>query len=646
MRAFRQIDAQLKHYPDWLRAYILTLAALTAATVLAAIFLRAIGPQATIVVSLLGDLVFLGAAWLGYGPGILVCALITFAVPPLLAPGHHLNVDFGRFGLLLIISLLISRVSSSKRRSEAMLRDWGESMNARVRERTLALEESESRYRLLFEKNPQPMWVYDQNTLAFLTVNDTAVYSYGYTREEFQRMTLKDIRPEEDIPKLLEVTAVPATEFHKEGPWRHRKKNGQIIPVEITENPLVFEGRPASLVMATDITERLRLEEQFRQAQRMESIGRLAGGVAHDFNNLLTVINGYTEFLLDETPASDSARDALAEIRTAGERASDLTKQLLAFSRQQVIKPAVININTIVTETEVFLRRLIGEDVQLLTRLEPDLGPVQADAGQVQQIIMNLAVNSRDAMPDGGTLLIETGNATLTDEYHATHPQVQPGNYVLLAVTDTGEGMSPDVQARIFEPFFTTKALGKGTGLGLATVYGMVKHSGGWIWVYSEPERGTTFKIYLPQTDKPLTPAGPAITPGVRGTETILIVEDQDEVRRLAVTGLSRYGYSAHGVSSGAEALQFCREFPGDIHIVVTDVVMPDMNGREVARQVACLRPESRIVFMSGYTTNVIVHRGILDEDVEYLQKPFTSDSLARKVREVLERTRDTSNLP
>jgi PAS domain S-box-containing protein len=644
MRAFRQIDAWLKRYPGWLRGYILALAALSAATLLAIILLRTIGPKTTVVISLLSDLVFLGAAWLGYGPGILVTLLITFAAPPLLAPGEPLNVDLGRFALLLIISLLVSRVSSSKRRSEALLRGWGESLDARVRERTQAMEESESRYRLLFEKNPQPMWVYDQGTLAFLTVNDTAVHNYGYAREEFRRMTLKDIRPEEDIPKLLEVTAVPTTEFNKEGPWRHRKKNGQIISVEITENPLVFEGRPACLVMATDITERLRMEEQFRQAQRMESIGRLAGGVAHDFNNLLTVINGYTEFLLDETPASESARDALAEIRTAGERASDLTKQLLAFSRQQVIKPTVININRIVAETEVFLRRLIGEDVQLLTRLEPDLGSVQADPGQMQQIIMNLAVNSRDAMPHGGMLLIETGNAILDEEYRVTHPQVQPGNYVLLAVTDTGEGMSPEIQARIFEPFFTTKSLGKGTGLGLATVYGMVKHAGGWIWVYSEPKRGTTFKIYLPQTDKPLTPAEPASTAGVRGTETILIVEDQDDVRRLAVTGLSRHGYSAHGVSSGAEALRFCREFSGVIHIVVTDVVMPDMNGREVARQVAHLRPEARIVFMSGYTTNVVVHRGILDEDVEYLQKPFTSDSLARKVREVLERTHDTSN--
>ena len=251
---------------------------------------------------------------------------------------------------------------------------------------------------------------------------------------------------------------------------------------------------------------------------------------------------------------------------------------------------------------------------------------------------MNLAVNSRDAMPNGGTLLLETSNIVLDEAYQAEHHQVRCGPHVMLAVTDTGEGMSAEVQARIFEPFYTTKELGKGTGLGLATVYGMVKRSGGWIWVYSEPERGTTFKIYLPQTERAVTPAARAVPASVRGNETILIVEDQAEVRALALTGLAHFGYAAHGVGSGKEALQFCREFPGEIHLVVTDVVMPEMNGREVARQVAQLRPKSRILFMSGYTTNVIGHQGILDADIEYLQKPFTPDSLARKVREVLGR--------
>ena len=363
-------------------------------------------------------------------------------------------------------------------------------------------------------------------------------------------MTLKDIRPEEDIPKLLEVTAAQVTGPHQEGPWRHRKSDGQIILVEINEHPIMFGDRAACLVMGTDVTERLRLEERIRQSQRLESIGRLAGGVAHDFNNLLTVINGYVEMLQSDASFGDAAGSALGEVRAAGERAADLTRQLLAFSRQQVVQPAVINLNSIVGATESFLRRLIGEDVRLVVQLAPDLGSVQADPGQMQQIIMNLAVNSRDAMPAGGTLLIETSNATLDETYHASHPEVQPGLYVMLAVTDTGEGIPPEVQSRIFEPFFTTKEPGKGTGLGLATVYGMVKSCGGWIWVYSEVKRGTTFKIYLPRTDKKLTPAAPATVAGLRGHETILIVEDQADVRALAVTGLAHYGYAAHGVAS------------------------------------------------------------------------------------------------
>ena len=641
--AFGRVDAQLKRWPDWLRRYTLALSALTVATLLAELLLQAIGPKATVLVSVLGDVVFLGAAWLGYGPGILVCSLITFVIPPLLVPGRPVSADLGRFGVLLFISVLISWISASKRRSEALLREWGQALEDRVHQRTQALEDSERRYRLLFDNNPQPMWVYDPNTLAFLTVNDTAVQSYGYTRDEFLHMTLKDIRSETDIPKLVEATAT-RPEFQQGGPRRHRKKNGEIISVEITEHPLTFEERPACLVMATDITERIRLEEQFRQAQRMESIGRLAGGVAHDFNNLLTVINGYAELILKKTPADDFRVNGLREIRAAGDRAADLTKQLLAFSRQQVIQPAIININTVVNAIETFLQRLIGEDVRLVIRLDPELGPVLADSGQVQQIIMNLAVNSRDAMPNGGTLLIETSNVLLDDAYRVTHPEVQPGPHVMLAVTDTGEGMSPEVQTRIFEPFFTTKELGKGTGLGLATVYAMVKRFGGWIWVYSELQRGSIFKIYLPRTDKSLTASTPSITVGVRGTETVLVVEDQQEVRTLAVTGLTQFGYRAHGVGTGQEALRFCNEFPEEIHIVVTDMIMPDMNGMEVARRVAEVRPKSQVLFTSGYTTNVIVQQAMLDPDLGYLQKPFTPESLARRIRKLLADTSDHSS--
>jgi two-component system, cell cycle sensor histidine kinase and response regulator CckA len=633
----QQLDSRLRWCPEWLRPYVLALVSLAGASFIALILLRTIGSGATVLVSLLGDLVFLGSAWLGYGPGISVCVLITFVVPPLIVPGRPFHPDLSRFGLLLMLSLLISWTASSKRRAQNLLREWGESLETRVHERTESLQQSERHYRVLFESNPQPMWVYDQNTLAFLTVNAAALERYGYTREEFLSKTLKDIRPEEDVPKLLKSTTNFTTELHREGPWRHQKKDGQIISVEITEHPFEFEGHAACLVMAIDITERLRLEEQFRQAQRLESIGRLAGGVAHDFNNLLTVINGYSEMLLMQEPYRDSI--PLREIREAGERAADLTKQLLAFSRRQMVQPATIDLSAIVAKTETFLRRLIGDDVRLVTKLNEDVKPVQADPGQIQQIIMNLAVNSRDAMPDGGTLIIETSNVVVDETYRTSHPEVLPGPYTMLAVTDTGEGMTPEVQARIFEPFFTTKELGKGTGLGLATVYGMVKTAGGWIWVYSEPGSGTTFKVYLPQTDRLVKQASPEPARQVRGGETILIVEDHDDVRGLALAGLAGYGYSAHGVRSGMEALQFCREFPGEIDLVLTDVVMPDMNGREVARRVAQLRPASRILYMSGYTDNVIVHQGILDPGIEYLQKPFTPESLARKVREVLGRS-------
>jgi two-component system cell cycle sensor histidine kinase/response regulator CckA len=767
----RLISGKFDRLPPWIRPYAIVLSALVAAFAVATTLLHTIGPKATVIVTLLADTLFLGAAWLGYGPGVLICSLILFAVPPLLLPGRPNHVEPGRFALLIFISLLVSRIGASKRKSESMLRKWGEELEVRVAERTaelernqrslawlaaivqssddaivgetlegtitswnagaealfgyapeetigrsiamllppnsregihatlrrigegeaihraesvgirkdgglivisltlspikdtsgaiigvssvardmtaqraasVALEHSEQRYRLLFENNPQPMWVYDQETLEFLTVNDTAVQSYGYSQQDFLRMTLKDIRLEEDVPKLLTATAVSPPGFNGEGSWRHRKKDGKVISVEITERPILFEGRPACLVMATDVTDRLALEEQFRQAQRLESVGRLAGGVAHDFNNLLTVINGYSEMLLRKTPARSD--DALNEIRAAGERAAELTKQLLAFSRQQVIQPSVININAVVRSTETFLRRLIGEDIRMLTRLSSDLGLVLTDPGQMQQIIMNLAVNSRDAMPNGGTLLIETGNVTLDESYEAEHPTVRPGPYVLLAITDSGTGMTPEVRARIFEPFFTTKEMGKGTGLGLATVYGMVKQAGGWIWVYSEPGRGTTFKIYLPRTDKPLSVVESPSVREVRGNETIVLVEDQKEVRALAIKGLERFGYSVHGFGTAAEALSFCSEFPGDIHLVVTDVVMPDMNGRELASQISRLRPTARILFMSGYTTNVVVHHGVLDENVQFLQKPFTPDSLARKVREVLGNSADAQS--
>jgi len=499
------------------------------------------------------------------------------------------------------------------------------------------IERSERRYRLLFQSNPQPMWVFDRETLAFLAVNEAAVRQYGYSEQEFLQMTVKDIRPTEEIPHLLETLNQPELALHRKRHWRHRKRDGTIISVEITANPIQFEGRGASLVLATDITERKLLEEQFYQAQRLESIGRLAGGVAHDFNNLLTVINGYAALILsDLTPGTLLAR-RVAEISAAGQQAAALTEQLLAFSRRQVIQPKVFNLNEVIAEIDSLLRRLIGEDIELVVTLASDLGHVSADVGQLQQIIMNLAVNARDAMPEGGSLLIETGNAFLDAEYCASHPEVRSGAYVMLGVTDTGSGMTPEVQKRIFEPFFTTKPVGSGTGLGLATVHGMVRQSNGWIWVYSEPGSGTTFKVYLPRTDEPLWRPQPKIQTDVRGNETVLVVEDQQEVRTLAVTVLERYGYRVLSAKTGEEAAKIADSYQGQIHLLLTDVVMPGMGGRALAKRLRADRP-LRVLYMSGYTENAIAHSGILEEGLDYIQKPFTPEMLAEKVREILGR--------
>ena len=360
-----------------------------------------------------------------------------------------------------------------------------------------SLANSEERYRLLFEVNPLPMWVYDARTLRYLAVNEAAVRHYGYTRQEFLEMTITDIRPREDVEALLaDLRERGGPGSPAPGTWRHRKKDGTLIDVEITAGKVTFEGRAAALVLSHDVTERLRLEERLGQAEKMEAIGRLAGGVAHDFNNLLTVISGYTEMLLAKTDAP--GREQLGEIAHAAEQAAGLTRQLLAFSRRQVLHPRVLDLNEIVAGMEPMVRRIIGDDVSVGVRLAQDLAPVEADQAQIERVILNLAANARDAMPDGGRLTIETQNVELDDDYVASRGEGTAGANVLLAVSDTGVGMSDEVQRHLFEPFFTTKSPGAGTGLGLATVFGVVKQSGGSIYVYSEEGRGTTFKIYLP----------------------------------------------------------------------------------------------------------------------------------------------------
>jgi PAS domain S-box-containing protein len=399
-------------------------------------------------------------------------------------------------------------------------------------------------------------------------------------------------------------------------------------------NAIFFE------LFAEDVTERRALEQQLRQAQKMEAVGRLAGGIAHDFNNLLMVISGYSEFLLDRLGPEPTLRGHAQEIANAAERATSLTRQLLAFSRKQMLAPKVVDLNSVVTENLKMLTRLIGEDIELVMVPGVDIGAVNADPGQIEQVIMNLAVNARDAMPQGGKLTIETANVTLDADYARLHAPVKPGDYVMLAISDTGMGMDAETQSHIFEPFYTTKGL-KGTGLGLSTVYGIVKQSEGYIWVYSEAGKGTTFKIYLPRLSAPghVNALQPALAhePPSSGHETILLVEDEENLRRLTRTSLENQGYSVIDASDGVAAIQLSQAHQGPIHLLLTDVIMPGMNGRELANHIYPTRPELKVLYMSGYTENHIGHGGMLDEGITLLQKPFTLPALKAKVREVLD---------
>ncbi len=501
-----------------------------------------------------------------------------------------------------------------------------------------ALRKSESVFRLLFSHNPLPTWVMDDDTLQFMQVNDAAVRQYGFTPEEFRQMSMFDLRPEGQQASPDAHARKDGAAASYEGLCKHRKKDGKVLEVEIISHQFDYSGRRVRLVVAQDISERHLLEQQLRQAQKMEAVGRLAGGVAHDFNNLLMVIKGHTELLMNAFPPADHTSRKIAQIDRAADRAAALTKQLLAFSRMQVLQPRVMNLNGVVEDMGKLLPRLIGEDVELGIRTSPDLGSIRADASQMEQIIMNLAVNARDAMPTGGRLIIETSNADLDRTYNSTHPIVKPGRYVLLAVSDTGTGMDADTQAHIFEPFFTTKEAGKGTGLGLATVYGVVKQSGGFIWVYSEVGKGTSFKIYLPRVEQPEDKGSLplAFSEAPRGTETILLAEDEQDVREVAREFLESGGYTVIEAVNGAEALRLATEHEATIDLLVTDMVMPGMTGRELAGRLQQQHSGIGAVYMSGYSEQTAAETAKVDATMRLLTKPFSRGSILRAVREAL----------
>ena len=454
-------------------------------------------------------------------------------------------------------------------------------------------------------------------------------------------------------PDDKERAAREAAEFFASGKggisqFRWIARDGRVVWVEghstvICDN----QGNPVGMRgVTTDITARkeaergrAQLEEQLRQAQKIDSIGRLAGGVAHDFNNILTAIRGYAELMLLELAPGDPMRSSVTEISRAGERAADLTRQLLAFSRRQLLQPRVLALNSLIADSIKMLKRLLGEDIELVTLLDPELGNVKADAGQMEQVILNLAVNARDAMPQGGKLTLETRNVILQEEYAQKHFSLQPGSHIMMTISDIGCGMDPHTLSHIFEPFFTTKEPGKGTGLGLSTVYGIVQQSGGSIWVYSEPGRGTTFKIYLPRIEEPLDEAGEKRieSDNPRGSETILVVEDDEIVRKLTCQALRRYGYQVIEAANGIEALLSCEKHPEPIPLMITDVVMPQISGPELATRLRLLHPETQVLYISGYTDDAVVRHGLLDAALYFLQKPFTPGALVHKVRDILD---------
>ncbi|HYU90933.1 MAG TPA: MASE1 domain-containing protein, partial [Gemmatimonadales bacterium] len=524
-------------------------------------------------------------------------------------------------GILAITGLFLGEATARHERAERALREANEHLAT------------------VIQSSPLAIYTLDP-TSTVLTWNRAAEALYGWRAEEIIGRPLPTIADDLDDhgrlrDRVLRGEALRGVEVTR------RRKDGTLVNISLSVAPLHDAAGQVTgmLSLAADVTEMRQLEVQYRQAQKMEAVGRLAGGIAHDFNNLLTAIIGTTALVLEDRGLESRARLDIEEIEKAAKRAAGLTRQLLIFSRQQVLEPRALDLNALVVDLERMLQRLIGEDIELRTKPAALLGAVRADPGQMEQAIVNLVVNARDAMPKGGRLTIETADVELDRSYVAAHVPTRPGPYVLLAISDTGVGMDGATKARLFEPFFTTKDPGRGTGLGLATVYGIVKQSGGYIWAYSELGHGTTFKIYLPRvaqtpetpesTISPLTPA--------RGSETLLVVEDQEEVRKLTKRVLEAQGYTVLAAGNGFEALEIVDRHPTQIHLMITDVVMPGMNGRELAQRASARRSDLKVLYVSGYTGEAVLQHRLLEPGVAFLQKPFTPDVLARKTREVLD---------
>ena len=584
--------------------------------------------------ALFGVAVMVSAWYGGWKPGVVATAFALTVSAYFSLAGEHtpaqLQIAIIRLSLFFFIAMAIC---------------W---LNAALRSVQENLRRSELNFRSLVTNAPYGICRCDA-TGKILDANPAFLELLGYaSASELIGQHIYDLYGEADQWFSL-ADSLRASEPFKGLTAEWKRKDGTPTGVRVSGRS-VTNGRDGGVVFelfAEDITERRALEEQLRQSQKMEAVGRLAGGIAHDFNNLLMVISGYSEFLLERLGAEPELRASAQEIAGAADRASSLTRQLLAFSRKQMLAPKMVNLNSVVTENIKMLTRMIGEDIDLVMVPAENIWPVRADSGQIEQVMMNLAVNARDAMPSGGKLTIETSNITLDEDYARYHAPLRPGDYVMIAISDTGAGMDTETQSHIFEPFFTTKGP-KGTGLGLSTVYGIIKQSGGYIWVYSEVGKGTTFKIYLPrvaatgETAIAHAAAAREVREAEPGTETILVVEDEANLRYLARQYLEKQGYKVIEAADGAVAMQIAVAHEGVIHLLLTDVIMPGMNGRELAQRISEIRPNVKVLYMSGYTENVVGHNGTLDAGVRLLQKPFNLRDLKSKVREVL----DTSLTP